>query len=647
VRLDDGVLLSESASLEVLRCNGTDGSVAWRSPIGETFSEPIYVGDEVYVATQPGRLLALDAISGDPKWATQFPQPLEAGPGIDDRARRGYIAGNHSNLYVINTRDGSCLESFYIGHMENTIDVPPVPLLGHLFVIENAGTDYANVHVLRVDESGQNLRKAQSPFRLTGNVIVPPIIDGRRLIVLTDRGEVTVYDIEPTAEKEQVTVAATLPAFYEQSTETQMAVGRSQMWITGTRLGRYELQINTGRVIRDWSIHELDTFIGQPYASDDALVHARVLRGTSAIRITAANPKTGEEIWRTDVGAPVSMVKPTKGGLHVVTTQAALFEIDRSVLETGSTTGPIENPGENAVAIRFEDPISIEPSGSVMLNKVGDPSILVYNPSRETERLRRVTMRLPAGLPRSGGVVAGGGLFLPLDSGRAVLVDYRTGAVNAAPFQPDSDPVGKVRWTNPIPLPDDPDQVVLADSRKKIYRLRVGEQIRSLQEKDLETELLGKVAGVQDAIIGTTAGPAADFLVGFEMATLERKFKLLLNGRVTWGPVEAGDVCLVQTDDGKLRAFGADGMQRFESELPNGQPVGQPLVDGSTIILTGAEGWILVLDANSGQIVGQRDLGQPLSATPLRAGTRLLVPGTEGLIYITEVPTTEVAANSN
>ncbi len=116
VRLEDGVLLSESASLEVLRCNEMDGSVAWRSSIGDTFSQPIVVDEEVYVATQPGRLLSLDAVSGDAKWATQFPQPLEVGPGVDDRAQRAYIPGNHSNLYLLNTRDGSCIESFYIGH---------------------------------------------------------------------------------------------------------------------------------------------------------------------------------------------------------------------------------------------------------------------------------------------------------------------------------------------------------------------------------------------------------------------------------------------------------------------------------------------------------------------------------------------------
>ena len=100
-----------------------------------------------------------------PNGRRNFRSRSQAGPRPSMvRAQRGDIAGNHSNLYVINARDGSCLESFYIGHLENTIDVPPVPLLGRLLVIENAGTDYANVHVLRADESGQKLRKAQSPF---------------------------------------------------------------------------------------------------------------------------------------------------------------------------------------------------------------------------------------------------------------------------------------------------------------------------------------------------------------------------------------------------------------------------------------------------------------------------------------------------
>jgi outer membrane protein assembly factor BamB len=635
------VLLSESADLEVFRCAARDGEVAWRTQIGEQFSQPISANGSVYVATDSGRMIALDAETGDARWATKIPQPLETGPGVDDRANRAYLCGDHSNLYLLNSRDGSCLESFYIGHRPGTIAVPPIPLLGHVFVIENAGSDYANVHVLRVDETGQSLRVAQPLFRLTGNVKIPPIIQGRRLIVLTDRGEVVVYDIEPTAEREQVTVAATLPAFYENPTETQMAVGKSQMWITGTRIGRYELQINTGRVVRDWSIHELDKFIGQPYASDDALVHARVLRGTTAVRVTAAVPKTGEELWRTDVGVPVSMLKPAPGGkgLHVVTSQAALFALDREALESGSTTGPIENPGDKAVAIKFENPVPVDEVRTLMLNQAGGRSILLYDPEREKERLRQLTMQLPAGRPSGGGVVAGGGLFLTLDTGRAVLIDWQTGKMKATPFQPASDPAGKVKWSTTVPLADDPNQVVVADSRKKIYRLRVAEQIKELASRDLEFELLGPATRVGETMIGTASGPAADYIVGFEMTSLDESFKTLLNGRVVWGPAAAGDLCLVVTDDSFLRAFSADGTQKFQVEVPKGIPVGQPVRQDNTIVLNGGlAGWIIAINSDSGKIVGRQELGQPISATPLVIGRRLLIPGVEGVVYISTVP---------
>ncbi|MFK8115397.1 MAG: PQQ-binding-like beta-propeller repeat protein [Rubripirellula sp.] len=642
VRLEggSGVLLSESASLEVFRCGSEDGKVLWRAQMEEGFSRPISVRDDVYVSTESGRLVAVDADSGDGKWATQMPQALEVGPGVDDRANRAYVPGNHSNLYLLNTRDGSCLQSLYIGHDEGTITVPPIPLLGHVFVIENAGSDFANLHVLRVDETGNNMKVAQPAFRLTGNVRVSPIIQGRRLIVLTDRGEVVVYDIEPTADRDQVTVAAKLPAFYEQPTSTQMAVGRSQMWITGTRLGRYELQINTGNVIRDWSLYELDNFIGEPLATDDALVHARMLRGTSAIRVTAADPKTGEEIWHTDVGAPVAMISKTPGAqsFDVVTTQAALFRLDGDALRSGSTKGPIENPGDRAVAIRYEDPIVIDENRRVMLNQVEGQSFAVYDPERETEKLRQVTLSVSSGRVSGGILAAAGGVFAPLDTGRLILMDWRTGGTIGSPFQPASDPAGKVKWTKPIAVPDDPDQAVLASSNKKIYRVRIGEQIRELASKDLQYELIGPTSAVGGTMLGTTSGPAADFVVGFDLGSLDEKFKTLLGGRVLWGPMAAGEVGLLLTDDQKLRAYDASGKERYMFDLPEGKPAGKPILVGNSIVLVGSNGWLLSFDQSSGELIGQSDLGQPISAAPFPIGNRLLVPGTEGVIYIMDMP---------
>ena len=299
---DEGVLLSESSTFEVIRCGSSDGKIQWGALIDEPFELPLSDGPDVYVATHSGRLIKMDASSGDASWATQVPQSFDTGVGVDRQAKRAYIPGDHSNLYVLNTEDGSCLQSVYIGHEPGTVVVPPVPLLGHVFVIENAGANFCYVHILRVNESDGSLTVDQSPFRLTGNVGIKPIIEERRLIVVTDRGEGIVYDVEPTAEQDQVTVAATLSPSYNQPTLTQMAVSGTQMWITGTRIGRYVLQITEGKIVPGWTLHDGDTFIGQPFAKDDTLVYARILRGTSAIRVTAADAKSGSEIWHTDVG---------------------------------------------------------------------------------------------------------------------------------------------------------------------------------------------------------------------------------------------------------------------------------------------------------------------------------------------------------
>ncbi len=118
------------------------GAIRWRSQVGEPFSEPVAIDEEIYASAVSGTVFALDAESGEAKWATQIPQSLEVSPGVDSRLSRAYLPGDHSNLYVLNARDGSCIESYYIGHAEGTIAVPPIPLLGHVFVVENEAVDY-------------------------------------------------------------------------------------------------------------------------------------------------------------------------------------------------------------------------------------------------------------------------------------------------------------------------------------------------------------------------------------------------------------------------------------------------------------------------------------------------------------------------
>ncbi len=642
-----GVLLSDADALEVQRSESDTGGVRWRASIDEPFSQPVTHRDDIYVSTQSGRVISLDSETGDARWATMIPQSLEQSPGVNDRAGKLYLPGNHSNLYVLDQRNGKCLESFYLGHAAGTVAVPPLALQGgdggHVFVFENAGVDFAWMHVLKCDPSGTGLRVAQPPFRLVGNVTVDPIlILGRRLIVLTDRAEITVFDIEQTAATaDQVSSVAQQVASYDSATNAQMAVGRNQMWVSGTRIGRYELQVSTGRVARDWVINEGDSFIGKPQALDEAIFHARVLRGTSGVRVTAADPKTGRPFWQNDVGVPVALLTPVPGEktFHAITTQAALFELNAEALAEGATSGPIENPGGKGVAMRFEHPSRIDDSRAVLLNQETGGQLCVYDPSRSREKLRLITLSLPAGKAAGNGLIAGDGFFLPLDSGRIVLMRWQTGGQLGSPFQPPSKPNESVRWSSAVTLPSDPDQVLIADSRKKLYRLRVGEQIRELASADLEQPLLGPVTIVGETLFATMAGPAADFLISFDSGSLDAQSKRLLDGRVTWGPYTSGEMIVLQTDDGQLRGFSAAGEPSFSIPLPAGKLIQGLSQTDDTLIVTGRPGWIVAVGKSDGQLLGKTNLHQPLSAPPLPIGKRLLVPGMEGIVYITEIPT--------
>ncbi len=358
--------------------------------------------------------------------------------------------------------------------------------------------------------------------------------------------------------------------------------------------------------------------------------------------MSACDPATGKSYWQTDVGVPVAMLstKADGKGLHAITSQAALFELDSQSLAEGATTGPIENPGGVGAAMRFEQPLHVDDQRAVMINQQASEQICVYDPTRAREKLRLMTMNLPSGNNRVHGVIAANGLLLPLSSGRVVLMDWQTGKSLASPFQPASNPNLTVKWSEIVKLPGDDTQVVMADDRKKIYRLRVSEQIRELGAVDLADPLLGPMVAVGDKIVGSVSGPSADFLISMDSTSLQETSRALLDGRIIWGPRTDSKNVYVQTDDGKLRTYDAMGKStRPAIDLPKGKPLDEIKVIDNQLLITGQSGWLVAIDQNSGAMTGKFMLNQPLSGAPLQAGRRLLLPGAEGLVYITEMPT--------
>ncbi|WP_417732896.1 PQQ-binding-like beta-propeller repeat protein [Rosistilla oblonga] len=637
---EDGVLLSDGSQLEVQRLSGADGKLQWRAAIGETFTRPIVADETINFSTHSGKVVSLDAETGKTQWVSQIPQALEVSPGTESRKGLSvsYVPGDHSNLYVLDHRNGNCIESYYVGHQEKSIRVPPTYLLNHVFVFENRSSDYCLMHVLQTDKRGHELKQAQTSFRLTGNVLVAPQIEGRRLIVVTNLGQISVFEVEPTAETNKVSKVAEQVPSYSEPTLTQMTIDRSQMWVTGSQIMRFDLQINTGRVIPGEVKYAGDVFSAQPKLIGNALIHARVVSGTKGIRVTAVEPKTMEVFWQTDLGVPTAFVAKNGSTLHAATSQGALYEIDSASIASGATKKPVENPGGQGHGIQFVSPISFGENTKIMVNQTKPDQIAVYDPSREKQKLRLVKLALPDGRPTADPLVVGRGLLMPQDSGRIAMMDWQSGRMLSNPFQPSLKPDEKVTWTTMAALPSDPEQVIFGDNRKKLYRVRAGDQIRQLSDNDVERPLLGPLTIVGDQVLAIASGPSADMLLTFDSNSLKAGTELLLEGRVTWGPKTIDSVALVATDNQKLTAFDSTGKAVWQVDLPAGKPVGDPLPADGSLLLAGEQGWVLRIDPSNGQLQGKTDIGQPLSGTPLVFGSVIVVPGAEGIVFAIDPP---------
>ncbi|MEL7267276.1 MAG: PQQ-binding-like beta-propeller repeat protein, partial [Planctomycetota bacterium] len=553
------------------------------------------------------------------------------------------VTGDHSNLYVLDAAKGKCLEVLYVGHEEGTVKVPPVALMNHLFVFENTGSDEALLHVYAMGMNGDrptgtSLKLAQKDIRLRGNVITPAEIFERRLVVLTDLGEIKVLDVEPgKIDGDKVNLAAEKSTSYSEPTLAKMVLGKSRMWVTGSSIQAYTLEITRGRIPPKWSHSKGDIFIGDAVLFEDTVIAARILKGTETVRVEAYDAKEGTRYWRTDLGAPISMLVSTDGGVHAATTQGALFKLTGEDLRNGSTRAPVENPGKNLINVRFSGPVSMDKGRMVMMNSLGSDIMAIYDPNRRTEKLRTITFPTE-GIPSTPAVFAGGGVCVPVRAGRVTLINPNTGGRLGSPFQPPTRPNKPLKWTWPTNVPEDPDSIVVGTETQTLYRLRISDQIRELNSEKIDAKLFGRLAATNSAVFGASAAATGDQLQWYDIASLKQQGKKLLKGRIVFGPSTSGELVLVQTDDNVLRAFNDAGTQSWECKLPAGGLADTPVIVDNQMIATGKRGWVVRISTDNGKVLGQTDLGQPLFGNPLVLNGRMLIPGSEGVVFVDALP---------
>ena len=644
--LESDILLIYPEQGWIQRLSATDGSQKWQIAFGGPIRTPIVDRDEIFLTTAAGGVFSIDSESGDMRWGRQVPQAIDVGPGIAPGKGMLFVLGDHSNLYLLDRKDGSCSEVFYLGHQTGSIKVSPVLCMGHVLVFDNAGPGFSFMRILRPDETGKNLKIVQESIRMGGHVVVKPLPEGRRLAVATDLREITIFDVEPSKDRDQVGRIAFRVANESSPKDIWPLVDKNELWVASENITRFEILVPKQQLDGKWIKEDQDRFTGAPIRLDKWVVHTRVLRGTMGVRVAAVDGVSGESVWETDLGVPLSLVESRDGKppFYVVSSQAALFALDREAMSGQSTPTVMENAGRSERMLNFQSPVTLADGRTVLFNSSSGNQITISDATSSTPagKLRRLTMALGKAVPNALPAAVGNNLAVPLNNGQLMLIDPGSGQMKAQPFQPTLQPGGVHEWIGPATLSDQ-STVVIGDSTQRLYRISTNGPLRSLGDRVLERALRGHLVALGDTVIGYSRGPTGDFIDVFRGGDLQSIASPQLDGRVVWGPFVLENRAYLQSDADGLVAIDAEGKIVWKCPLPRMNLVGAPTKVGDDLLLGGAIGELIRV-SNAGVMVAKSVIGEPISGTPLVIGENVVVPGDEGVALLIKAPTSNGAA---
>jgi len=302
------VLLVDPVRNEVLRVEATTGRLRWRHPVGERFdAQPVVVDDKVLVAAPSGRLGIIDAATGASSSYVQLPQSLEVAPAID--AGRGLIfqPAAHHNLFVVSLQ-GICQQVVYLGHERGTMTTPRVMGGKYVILAVNEFAEDSSLHVLSIglaDDPDAPLCQKLQKIRLKGHVDVPPLIEGRTVLVTTDLGAIYVFFLDgdnpeaPLSEIAQKTSTIRKTDFVRYAT-----MEGGLFWLADTELAKYNILRSRMRISLRWVVDENSEFLQAPVAIGEATFQVRRKKGTPGAIVSAVGMEEPTLYWETRIPIP-------------------------------------------------------------------------------------------------------------------------------------------------------------------------------------------------------------------------------------------------------------------------------------------------------------------------------------------------------
>ncbi len=644
---DSDVLISIPEQGKILRLASVDGAVVWEAKFTGRIIEPSIDGDDIFVSiaggktasgeATPGEVFCLDVATGQARWGKKFPQPIDVGPGGAAGKKKRYVLGNHSNLYVLSRTSGKCEEVEYIGHAPSSIAVPPIWIQNQLILFENEGSDYSLMRVFQTNEEGLDVQVAQKPIRFKGHVVIAPQVDRRRIAVLTNLGEIAILEVDALNKKDKVFKQVNSLEKQETPKLAWPLMVENNLLVASTRLALYQIQESSQKLNQQWSNYDLDQFTSRPISVDDLAIHTRVVRGNRGVRATAIKMGTGEIVWESDLGSPVTSLSTDGKGFLAVTAQGAAFSIDAKAFQSKQPVGQVQNLGRNQREMMFIEPIKRPDSSIVMMNQALGNQLLVIDPSRRSSTpTKMLTLDFADAFPASEPISLGNGTILvPLTNGQIAMIDPDKGQMVGLPFQPIVQAGERPKWLNPTVLADKQTAIV-ADQQRFMYKLGTGKQLRSITSQPLEKPLKGRLSIVKDVIVGVSAGVSGDQLDFYDSSELKRFTSVPVEGRFVWGPYavesDSKGYLMALSDIDGLVACDETGKLLWSKPLEKIVLVGAPSLVESACIVASTSGELIRVALTDGSIVARVQIGEPISGAPLILPKAMLIPCDEGIV---------------
>ncbi len=639
IDVGEDVITRDASTNDLLRLDRATGKLQWRQPFDKPFAKPLLLGDKAFVASESGRLFIVELATGTISGYLQFAQSLHVPPVADGAGHRLYLVGDHSSVYSISLDDLSCTGVYYLGHSPGSIRVAPVVALNKLAVFENRGVESSQFHLLAIGENG-GVTKSLNNNRLTGLVLTQPLVSGRRMIVLTDRGQMNAYELGPQQDASALSQVATRAPSSDRSVIGFPLLTDRFVWVADTQLTKYAIQPTDNRLpVRDIAKNYRGAVFDHPLqARDGTLFHLRRPKGRAGIAAAAMDIATGRTLWETDLAIPPAgapIVDPTNQTITTANTNGAVFVLDQQAIGQGVEDQPVKIVNTPARPPQLSSAIDLG-AGRVVFGTAGEtPWLVAYDPARPAARWVKMD-----GPQATSPARLGSGFVVPLEIGQVLYCDPARNNREVAAFQPRLEPRRTIAWL-PVGIPEDAtEQCVLCDGTEMIYQLQLtdGAQptLEAVQSAPIGAMPLSTRIAVTDnhAWIGTNDRR----LAAFELSALKIAREITLSGNITWGPYAMADHLLLATSDNQLVCLTTDSEVKWKVPLHDGELAGPPLGTDRTLLLSLKKGTIQAMDLATGGLLGERDLGQPLTTGLVPFGKRYLVAAHDGTLLEVEHP---------